>query len=157
MNYYSPSAQANILIVDDSPDELRLLSNFLKRQGYHVRQALDGEMALLAIATRLPDLILLETSLPRLNGYEVCRCLKNDEKTQTIPLIFFGTLDETSERIKIFKLGGADYLLKPYHLEEVLVRIEYQLQTKKQRDDSLQEIERLQQQIARLEIAEPKV
>lgn len=155
MIQYSSSQQADILVIDDSPDELRLLSNFLKDQGYHVRQALDGEMALLAIQTMLPDLILLETSLPRLNGDELCRLLKNDEKTQAIPLIFFGTLNEVAERIRLFKLGGADYLLKPYCLEEILVRVEDQLRIKKRWDSLNQKINYLQQQVGTQEILNP--
>ncbi|HEY9658499.1 MAG TPA: response regulator, partial [Allocoleopsis sp.] len=80
--------QADILIVDDVPDNIRFLSSFLLEQGYQVRKAINGQMALRAITTLMPDLILLDVNLPDINGYEVCRQLKKDALTKAIPIIF---------------------------------------------------------------------
>lgn len=126
MNNY----KADILIVDNNPQELRMMSHFLTRQGYYLRQALDGEMALIAVQTKFPDLILLETELPDLNGYEVCQSLKTMETTADIPIVFLNTFDEGLDRIKVFQVGGADYITKPYRFDEVLVRIQNQIKIK---------------------------
>lgn len=139
------SLTTHILVVAQRLEELRLLSHFLRQQDYYVRQAIDGEMALLAVETEPPDLIIIETFLPCLNGYDVCRILKNDPKTQDIPLIFLGSSNDIEEQVKSFRIGGSDYLPKHYHLEEISVRVEAQLRHKKQRDYCLNEIEQLQQ------------
>ncbi|GBF82169.1 GGDEF domain-containing response regulator [Aphanothece sacrum] len=119
--------KADILIIDDQIDNLRLLSNLLAKRGYRVRQAVDGEMALIAIDTETPDVILLDIKIPRLDGYGVCSYLKKNEKTAEIPVIFLSAFDEILEKTKAFEVGGVDYITKPYHTQEVLARVETQV------------------------------
>lgn len=118
----------DILVVDDVPQNLRLLTSLLTQKGYRVRSVLSGEMALKAAKVAPPDLILLDINMPRMNGYEVCRRLKADEKTSYIPVIFISALQEVVDKVKAFGVGGADYITKPFHFSEVLVRVEHQLQ-----------------------------
>ncbi len=117
----------NILIVDDTPANLRLLSNMLAEQGYKVRSVINGQMALTATQASPPDLILLDIRMPEMNGYEVCERLKADEDTHDIPIIFISALDATQDKVKAFTVGGVDYITKPFQLEEVLARVETHL------------------------------
>lgn len=117
----------DILIVDDTPDNIRLLSSFLTQKGYSVRKALSGYMALVAVKTVAPALILLDVTMPEMDGYEVCKHLKDDPETAHIPIIFVSALGEAWDKVKAFNVGGADYITKPFHPEEVLVRVEHQL------------------------------
>jgi signal transduction histidine kinase len=121
------SSKASILVVDDTPDNLRLLSAILTGAGYHVRKALNGQMALTACQTILPDLILLDINMPVMNGYEVCRQLKEMDKTQKVPVIFISALDDVLDKVKAFEVGGIDYITKPFQSTEVLLRVENQL------------------------------
>ncbi|MBD2310232.1 response regulator [Desertifilum sp. FACHB-1129] len=121
---------ADILIVDDMPDNIRFLSSLLIEQGYRVRKAINGKMALTAIQTIQPDLILLDINLPDMNGYEVCESLKQDEQTQSIPIIFLSALNEALDKVKAFQVGGVDYITKPFQLEEILVRVKHHLMLK---------------------------
>lgn len=117
----------DILIVDDTPENLRLLSTLLTKEGYNVRKALNGEMALLAAKTIKPNLILLDINMPGMDGYEVCEHLKKDEQTRSIPVIFLSAIDDVEYKVKAFRMGGIDYITKPFQIEEVLARIENQL------------------------------
>jgi two-component system, sensor histidine kinase and response regulator len=119
--------KSNILIVDDTPDNLRLLSSTLSDRGYKVRCALDGAMALMGAQAAPPDLIMLDIKMPQMDGYEVCQRLKADDRTREIPVIFISALDEVLDKVKAFTTGGVDYIQKPFHIEEVLARIENQL------------------------------
>lgn len=119
--------QKDILIVDDTPENLRLLSNMLVSEGYNVRKALNGQMALTAVKAAIPDLILLDIMMPNMDGYEVCEKLKTDPHTTEIPIIFLSALDGGFDKVKAFSVGGADYINKPFQIEEVLVRVENQL------------------------------
>ena len=123
----SKAPKGNILIVDDTPENLRLLSNALTEQGYKVRSVIDGAMALMGARTAPPDLILLDINMPTMNGYEVCEALKADEKTREIPVIFISALDEVLDKVKGFAVGGRDYITKPFQVEEVLARVKNQL------------------------------
>ena len=118
---------ANLLVVDDTPDNLRLLSTMLSDKGYKVRAVINGEMALKAARSTPPDLILLDITMPQMNGYEVCQHLKADGKTSGIPVIFLSALDQVLDKVTAFAVGGVDYITKPFHLEEVLARVENQL------------------------------
>lgn len=120
-------AQGNILIVDDSADNLRVLSATLSQQNYKVRCVKSGTMALLGIQAFPPDLILLDILMPEMDGYEVCQRLKADPRTQEIPVIFLSALDETPDKVRAFQVGGADYITKPFQNEEVLARVNHQL------------------------------
>ncbi|GBF85406.1 two-component system response regulator [Aphanothece sacrum] len=117
----------NILIVDDIPDNLRFLSASLSRQGYQVRCVKNGAMALITAQKSPPDLILLDIKMPEMDGYEVCEKLKANELTRDIPVIFLSALDDVFDKVKAFTVGGADYISKPFEIQEVLVRIEHQL------------------------------
>ncbi len=123
----SGEIQENILIVDDTPNNLRLLSTMLAEQGYKVRSVINGKMALTAAQAAPPDLILLDINMPQMNGYELCQKLKSIEKTCEIPVIFISALDEVLDKVKAFSVGGVDYITKPFQLEEVLVRVQNQL------------------------------
>lgn len=125
-----------ILIVDDQPDNLRVLSSMLVLKGYNVRKALNGEMALSTCQKVVPDLILLDIMMPDLDGYEVCESLQLNPLTCKIPVIFLSALDDSTAKVKAFSSGGADYITKPFQTEEVLARIHKQLT-----------IERLQRQL----------
>ncbi|MFQ5571804.1 MAG: response regulator, partial [Rhodothermales bacterium] len=101
--------------------------SMLTERGYKVRAVPNGEMALQAARSAPPDLILLDIRMPGLSGYEVCTMLKEEEETQKIPIIFISAIDETQDKVKAFTVGGVDYITKPFHVEEVLVRVENQL------------------------------
>ncbi len=136
--------KANILVVDDTPDNLRLLSAMLSEQGYEVRKALNGKMALTACQMVLPDIILLDINMPGVNGYEVCQQLKADERTCEVPVIFISALDDVLDKVKAFDVGGVDYITKPFYGAEVILRIQNQinlrlLQTKLQEKNLLLE------------------
>jgi len=118
----------NILIVDDTPENLTVLRQMLTEQGYRVRPALGGAVALKAVNTDPPDLILLDILMPEMNGYEVCKALKSDKQTNRIPIIFISALTETEDVLKAFKAGGVDYITKPFKTEEVLARVRTHLE-----------------------------
>lgn len=112
-----------ILVVDDNPNNLAVLENILNVEGYAVRAANSGEVALKAVAARKPDLILLDVMMPGLNGFEVCHRLKADPGTASIPVLFISAMSETDEKIKAFEAGGQDYITKPFAEQEVLARV----------------------------------
>ncbi len=122
-----PPLKGDILIVDDKPENLRVLSAMLNEQGYKVRAAISGAVALRAAQSTPPDLVLLDILMPEMDGYEVCRRLKQTEITHDVPVIFLSALDETLDKVKAFQAGGLDYITKPFRLEEVLARIQTQL------------------------------
>lgn len=119
--------KGNILIVDDNPDNLRFLYSFLSKNGYKVRSAINGKIALTAVDMAPPDLILLDVQMPEMDGYAVCQHLKENPKTREIPVIFITALNAMIDKVKAFSLGAVDYITKPFHLQEVLLRIENQL------------------------------
>lgn len=127
MNNNTEKNGADILIVDDAPENLRLLAEMFKGLGYKVRIATGGAAALGAAAQVPPDLILLDVNMPDLDGYEVCRRLKADEKLREVPVIFLSALSEPADKVKAFTTGGADYICKPFQYEEVRARVETQL------------------------------
>jgi len=124
-----------ILIVDDFPDNLRVLSTALADQGFQVRCAKNGAMALMALKKISPDLILLDVNMPEMDGYEVCQAIKADPSIYNIPIIFLSALDDAFDKIKAFNAGGADYITKPFQIEEVLIRIKYQLELRRAKED----------------------
>ena len=117
----------HILIVDDLPDNLRVLSSILLDCGCKVRKTLSGKMALTACEKMLPDLILLDVMMPEMDGYDTCKALKKEEKTSQVPVIFISALNEAMDKVKAFEVGGADYITKPFQVEEVVARIAHQL------------------------------
>lgn len=124
----SPSLEKiNILIVDDTPDNLRLLSTTLTNSGYEVRSAINAKVALMGIDAQMPNIILLDINMPEISGYDLCIQLKQQSHTAGIPIIFISALDDGFDKKKAFAVGGADYITKPFHLEEVLARVRNQL------------------------------
>ncbi len=135
---------ADILIVDDRPKNLKLLSKILIDYDYRVRCAISGKTALDTLETEIPDLILLDVTMPEMDGYQVCRKLKSNPKTARIPIIFISALDAAFDKVKAFGLGAADYITKPFEIAEVIVRIKFQLQLRK----TQHELERANQKLA---------
>lgn len=136
---------SNILIVDDSFENLRVLSAPLIEEGYKVRCVRNGSLALLSVKSTRPDLILLDIRMPEMSGYEVCQQLKADATTQGIPIIFISALDEPLDKVKAFAAGGVDYITKPFQVEEVLVRVANQLMIQRLRQQVGQQERQLQQ------------
>lgn len=130
----------DILIVDDLPENLRVLSQMLSENGYKVRKAINGKIALRAAKSSAPDLILLDIKMPDMDGYEVCSQLKADPETLEIPVIFISALDEVLDKVRAFQMGGIDYITKPFQVEEVIARIESQLTIQRQKLQLQQEI-----------------
>jgi PAS domain S-box-containing protein len=159
-----PAAPQDILIVDDKPDNLRLLSTMLTCYGYQVRKAINGQLALQGAEISPPDLILLDINMPKMNGYQVCEKLKLSEKTKDIPVIFISALDDVMEKVKAFEVGGVDYITKPFQIEEVLARVQNQLslrllqsQLQLQARELHDRNSRLQQEIAERQRAEESI
>ncbi len=122
----SPSKDI-ILIVDDIPENLRFLSCLLSQQGYDIRAAINGRMALGVLKSTIPSLILLDVLMPEMSGYDICRRLKADPQTCDIPVIFLSALDDVQDKINAFDAGGIDYITKPFHGSEVLARVKTHL------------------------------
>ena len=127
MNQKLELHKKDILIVDDTPDNLRVLSSILVERGCKVRKALSGKMALTICETTLPDLILLDVMMPEMDGYETCRKLKARPESCNIPVIFISALNDAMDKVTAFEVGGADYITKPFQVEEVAARIAHQL------------------------------
>ena len=113
----------SILVVDDDLSARQTLSQLLEREGYEVRCAPSGQTALLFAREEPPELVLLDIRLPDVDGFEVCRRLKEDAGTHAVPVIFLSALEEAKDKVKGFAAGGADYIAKPFHAEEVLARV----------------------------------
>ncbi|WP_413164625.1 response regulator [Capilliphycus salinus ALCB114379] len=139
--------QADILIVDDTPENLRLLSSMLAEQGYKVRKATNGKQALKAIEAQAPDLILLDIMMPEMNGYQIAQHLKALPPTREIPIIFLSALNELMDKVLAFDVGGVDYITKPFQVQEVLVRVRTQITLREQQKQLLEQNQKLQQEI----------
>ena len=122
-----PKAPASILAIDDEFVILHLLQAFLKPKGYKIELVSSGESALLYLQKKLPDLILLDISMPDITGYELCNQFKTDRRIKGIPVIFISALAEGIDKAKAFEVGAADYITKPFELEEVAARVKHQL------------------------------
>jgi PAS domain S-box-containing protein len=120
--------QSDILILDDEIANLKLLGDFLTQQGYKVRPAEMPQLAIDSAIAQPPVLILLDVRMPEMDGFEVCRRLKQDERTCNIPIIFISALHETDDKVQAFKAGGVDYITKPFQEEEVLARVRTHLE-----------------------------
>lgn len=143
--HHTDPGRFNILVVDDTPDNLKMLTHILTKHGYTVRPAINGKTALKAVQRLIPDLILLDIIMPGMSGYEVCEQLKADERTRHIPVIFISALHDIVDKIKAFKIGGVDFITKPFQPEEVLIRVNTHLLI-----HSLQH--QLQEQITRFQL-----
>ena len=140
---------ADILIVDDVPDNLLLLSSLLTEYGYKVRKVVTGESALAEAQASPPDLILLDIMMPQMDGYEVCRRLKANHKVQHVPVIFLSARNEAADKVEGFSSGGVDYITKPFNLEEVIARVQNQLRISRLQQSLRQEVrDRIEAQTA---------
>ena len=143
----------NILIVDDVPDNLKVLGNILKPDGYRIRSVLNGEIALQVTEKEKPDLILLDIMMPEMDGFEVCSRLKKNPSLNDVPIIFISSLNDTDDIVKALTSGGADYITKPFKPEEVKARVATHLniynqrkELEQQKNELLQQKNELQQQ-----------
>jgi PAS domain S-box-containing protein len=121
--------------VDDTAESLRVLTGILQPEGYSVRPANSGKLALASIAARPPDLILLDIRMPDLDGFEVCRRLKEEEATRKIPVIFLSAASDLADRLDGLRLGAVDYVTKPFQREELLARVRTHLELGRLRED----------------------
>ncbi len=146
-----------ILIVDDVPDNLRVLSQTLTASGYEVRNAINGELAIMSIATNPPDLILLDITMPGLDGYEVCRKLKADPTVSDIPIIFISALGAAHDKVQAFEMGGTDYITKPFQISEVQARVAHQLELRQLRQTLSLQNQELRDALHQREQAETEI
>ena len=149
--------KAKILVVDDQPENLHLLSDALSGEAYEVKCVVNGAMALMVAKKVVPDLILLDVVMPGLSGYQVCEQLKTDRVTQKIPIIFLSASNESEDRVKALSVGGVDYINKPFQVDEVLLRIKNQLKLQAAQKEILKFNvaleQRIQERTAQLEAA----
>jgi two-component system sensor histidine kinase/response regulator len=151
-----PSGSASILIVDDTVENLRLLYSILSERGHEVRPATSGRLALEAAASHPPDAILLDINMPGMDGYEVCRRLKQSEVLRDVPVIFLTAMTETADKVKGFAAGGADYIVKPFQVEEVVARVDTHVALRRSRMqlqenfDRLRHLERLRDDLVHM-------
>ena len=132
MSGANEETKGNILVVDDTPANLRLLSRLLTDNGFKVRPVPNGRLALDAVKAAPPDAILLDVRMPEMDGYQVCEVLKQDAQVADIPVIFISALHEMQDKIKGFEVGGVDYVTKPFQEEEVLIRLKTHLTIRNQ-------------------------
>ncbi|MFW5691225.1 MAG: ATP-binding protein [Chloroflexota bacterium] len=148
MTAQPPPEQASVLVVDDTPTNRDVMERILLRGGHRVLLATSGEQALEILETELPDLVLLDVNMPHMNGFEVCEAIKADPHTTDIPVIFVSAVAELGDKVRAFQAGAVDYILKPFKVEEVVVRVESQLTLSRQRRQIL-ELNDLKDQLIR--------
>jgi DNA-binding response OmpR family regulator len=138
-------AVSEILIVDDAPAHAQMLSVIFKRSGYKIKIALNGKTALESARNNPPDLLLLDINMPEMDGYEVCKRLKADEKLKGIPVIFLSSLTEPLDKVKAFNVGGCDYVEKPFQIEEIRARVETHLKIRNLQHGLFRQNQRLEE------------
>ncbi len=139
---------SKILAVDDNPANLGILFHYLSTFDFTVLLVQNGEKALRAAANENPDIILLDIMMPDMDGFEICQCLKESEKTKDIPVIFMSALTDTMDKVKGFKLGAVDYITKPFQQEEVLARVKIHLRIRELEKSLKEQNIQLQKEIA---------
>jgi PAS domain S-box-containing protein len=150
----SASPLADILVIDDTPENLALLSQMLTERGYKVRSVTKGSSGIRGAQAVPPDLILLDVKMPQMDGYEVCHQLKAEPRTKDIPVIFISALGDVFDKIKAFQAGGVDYITKPFQVEEVLARLKTHLTIGRLQKQLQHQNLQLQQEIAQRAAAE---
>ncbi|MGL6280935.1 MAG: response regulator [Microcoleaceae cyanobacterium] len=131
---------AIVLIVDDVKDNLRFLSDILQPAGYQTRCATTASLALKVVKSVIPDIILLDIKMPKIDGYQLCEIFKQNEKLVDVPIIFLSALHDINDKIRAFEVGGVDYITKPFHPEEVILRVRSQMILQSQKKQLLEEI-----------------
>lgn len=139
-----PNPIPSVMVVDDTVENLRLLSDMLGAHGFEVRPVTSGSQALRAAERNPPDLVLLDVNMPEMDGYEVCTRLKQLEGARDVPVIFLTALGETSDKLRAFEVGGVDYVTKPFQVEEVLARVRSQVSLRQARAELSRNYQRLQ-------------
>ena len=124
-----------VLIVDDNPQNIKVLGNIIGKAGYDVAVAMKGKDALQLLETDLPDLILLDIMMPEMDGYELCSRIKANEKTREIPVIFLTAKRETDDLVRAFNVGAVDYVTKPFNATELLMRVRTHVELKQAREE----------------------
>ena len=147
---------ADILVIDDTPENLALLSQMLTERGYKVRSVTKGSTGLRGAIAAPPNIILLDVKMPQMNGYEVCQKLKENERTRDIPVIFISALGDVLDKVKAFQVGGVDYITKPFQVEEVLARLQTHLTICKLQNQLQAQNTKLQQEMKERVAAEEK-
>ncbi len=136
MDYQTTTSElANILIVDDITSNLVVLTEMIKNAGYTARPVVSVQQAMKAMKVALPQLILLDISMPDMDGYEFCELLKKDVKTRNIPIIFISAMNSKEDKVKGFKVGAVDFISKPFELEEVTMRVNNHLKIYKMQQE----------------------
>jgi PAS domain S-box-containing protein len=148
--------KADILVIDDTPENLALLSQMLTERGYKVRSVTKGSTGIRGAQAAPPDIILLDVKMPQMDGYEVCNHLKADDRTRNIPVIFISALGDVQDKIKAFQAGGVDYITKPFQIEEVLARLNTHLTIQRLQKQLQQQNSQLQEEIKERITAEEK-
>jgi DNA-binding response OmpR family regulator len=123
-----------ILVVDDNQENLKIVSNYLKNKGYQIALALDGKNAFKVLENNSIDLILLDILMPGMDGFEVCKMIKEKVEWKDIPVIFLTAKADTEDVVKGFQMGGVDYIIKPFRTEELYARVNNHVQLKLARD-----------------------
>jgi two-component system sensor histidine kinase/response regulator len=136
--------QADIMIVDDMPANLQLLVHFLRGEGYKVRPVTSGAAALELARHITPDLVLMDVSMPELDGYETCRRMKQIPSLKDMPLVFLSAMGDLLDKVRAFEVGGVDYITKPFHMEEVRIRIETHLRLAQLRSEMAEKCRQLE-------------
>lgn len=151
MDSRSEKPTSMILVVDDTPQNVQVLSNLLHSAGYGVVAAFNGADALEMAKERQPDLILLDIVMPEMDGFETCKAFKNQEETKNIPILFLSALSDIGDKVKAFELGGQDYITKPFQQKEVLARVKTHMRLYQLERERLGHIKQLEEQKKQLE------
>jgi two-component system, sensor histidine kinase and response regulator len=138
-----PARPTSILVVDDTVENLRLLAMMLGQQGFEIRAVTSGKQALQAAEHAVPDLILLDITMPEMDGYEVCARLKQHPVLKHVPVLFLTALNDAADKVKAFELGGVDFITKPFQLEEVVARVKTHLELRRAQVELSSSYERL--------------
>ncbi|MDM8526838.1 hybrid sensor histidine kinase/response regulator [Anaerolineales bacterium HSG24] len=123
MDNLKETEQSTVMVIDDASDNRHLLGLILKKEGFKIMLAKDGETGLAALAEELPDIILLDIMMPDMSGYDLCEKLKADEQLRDIPVIFISAMNQSMDKVKAFSVGGVDYIIKPFNHTEVIARV----------------------------------
>ncbi|MDX1976859.1 MAG: diguanylate cyclase [Pseudanabaenaceae cyanobacterium bins.68] len=149
--------KGTILVVDDTPSNLKLLAKMLESHGYSVRTATSGELALALVEQQVPDLVLLDINMPEMSGYEVCAKLKQNLLTKEMPVVFISSSSEIEDKLQGFSVGGTDYITKDFQIAEVIARVENQLTIRRLQKRLEQQNAELQTEVQSRRLAEQRL